>query len=145
MKVLLFLGFMFLPMVVHGRIMERCEFARRAKQLNLDSKISLANWVCLVQGESNFNTKAKNYNPGDRSTDYGIFQINSHFWCADGKTPNASNGCNVKCTELMEDNLIKAVRCAKKIVDQQGIGAWVAWRKNCQGRDVSSYLRGCRL
>ncbi|XP_027729948.1 lysozyme C-like [Vombatus ursinus] len=146
MKVLLLLGLISLSVTVHGVTLERCDFARRIKQ-QLDGYrgISLANWVCLAQWESGFNTKATNYNPGDRSTDYGIFQINSHYWCNDGKTPHAVNGCGVRCSELQEDNLVKAIQCAKKIVAQQGIGAWVAWRNKCQGKDVSQYLRGCRL
>ncbi|XP_072511452.1 lysozyme C [Notamacropus eugenii] len=147
MKVLFLLGFIFFPMTVHGVTMNRCAFARRIKELGLDGYrgVSLANWVCLAQWESNFNTKAKNYNPGDQSTDYGIFQINSHYWCNDGKTPRATNGCKVRCSELEEDNLVKAVQCAKQIVRQQGIGAWVAWRNHCQGHDVSKYLDGCHL
>lgn len=42
--------------------------------------------MCLARWESSYNTQATNYNSGDRSTDYGIFQINSHWWCNDGKT-----------------------------------------------------------
>ncbi|XP_043825074.1 lysozyme C-like [Dromiciops gliroides] len=147
MKVLFLLGLIFLPMVVHGIQLERCEFARRIKQLGMDGYhgISLATWVCLVEAESNFNTEATNYNPEDKSTDYGIYQINSHYWCNDGKTPDASNGCNVQCSELQEDDLIKATNCAKKIVDQQGIQAWVGWQRKCQGKDVSHYLYGCNL
>ncbi|XP_074125760.1 lysozyme C [Sminthopsis crassicaudata] len=147
MKVLLLLGFIFLPMVVHGEILERCDFARRIKNLGLANyhQISLANWVCLARWESSFNTKARNYNPGDKSTDYGIMQINSHYWCDDGKTPHATNGCGYKCSELEEDNLVKTVNCAKKIVDQQGISAWVAWKNKCQGKDLSGYLKGCHL
>lgn len=54
--------------------------------------------VCLAQHESNFNTGATNYNPGDQSTDYGIFQINSRYWCDDGKTPGAVNACGIPCS-----------------------------------------------
>ncbi|XP_036615875.1 lysozyme C [Trichosurus vulpecula] len=147
MKVLFLLGFIFFSMAAHGKRMERCEFARRIKQLHLDGyhQISLANWVCLAQWESGFDTKATNYNPGDQSTDYGILQINSHYWCDDGKTPHAANECKVRCSELQEDDLVKAVNCAKKIVDQQGIRAWVAWRNKCEGKDLSKYLEGCHL
>ena len=42
--------------------------------------------MCLARWESNYNTRATNYNRGDKSTDYGIFQINSRWWCNDGKT-----------------------------------------------------------
>lgn len=54
--------------------------------------------VCLAQHESNFNTKATNYNSGGQSTDYGIFQINSRYWCSDGKTPKAVNACGISCS-----------------------------------------------
>jgi hypothetical protein len=53
--------------------------------------------MCIAKWESNYNTGATNYNPGDKSTDYGIFQINSRYWCDDGKTPGAKNACGVSC------------------------------------------------
>lgn len=34
--------------------------------------------------KSGYNTQVTNYNPGSKSTDYGIFQINSKWWCNDG-------------------------------------------------------------
>uniref|UniRef100_A0AC11EQP3 Uncharacterized protein n=1 Tax=Ovis aries TaxID=9940 RepID=A0AC11EQP3_SHEEP len=101
--------------------------------------------MCLAYGESRYNTQAINYNPGSKSTDYGIFQINSKWWCNDGKTPKAVNGCGVSCSALLKDDITQAVACAKKIVSQQGITAWVAWKNNCQNRDVTSYVKGCRV
>lgn len=54
--------------------------------------------MCVAKWESDYNTKTTNYNPGSRSTDYGIFQINSRYWCNDGKTPHAKNACHVSCS-----------------------------------------------
>ena len=54
--------------------------------------------VCLARWESNYNTRATNYNRGDKSTDYGIFQLNSRWWCNDGKTPKAVNACRIPCS-----------------------------------------------
>ncbi|XP_074082215.1 lysozyme C-like isoform X2 [Macrotis lagotis] len=119
MKALLCLGFIFLATTVHG--------------------------VCAAYSESSFNTQATHYNPGDRSTDYGPWQINSHYWCNDGKTPNAYNGCHVQCSELLGDDITKSVKCIKQIVREQGMEAWVGWRKVCQGRNLSDYLRDCHL
>ncbi|XP_037702140.1 lysozyme C-like [Choloepus didactylus] len=145
MKALLVLGLLLLSVTVQGKKFERCEFARTAKKFGMAGfkGISLANWVCLVQWESDYNTKATNYNPGDKSTDYGIFQINSHYWCNDGKTPGAVNTCGIPCSVLLQDDLTPAVKCAKKIVSSQGIRAWVAWKTHCQNKDVSQYVRGC--
>lgn len=52
----------------------------------------------MAQHESNFDTEAINYNSTDQSTDYGIFQINSRYWCNDGKTPRAVNACGIPCS-----------------------------------------------
>lgn len=51
--------------------------------------------VCLSKWESQYNTAAINHN-SDGSTDYGIFQINSRWWCNDDRTPT-SNACNINC------------------------------------------------
>ncbi|XP_038612556.1 lysozyme C [Tachyglossus aculeatus] len=146
MKPLFALGLLVLPFLAHGKVFERCELARTLKRFGMDGYrgVSLANWVCLANWESSFNTNARNYNPGDQSTDYGIFQINSRYWCNDGRTPRAVNACGISCNELLKDDITQAVRCAKRVVqDPQGIRAWVAWRNRCQGRDVSVWTRGC--
>uniref|UniRef100_A0A5F8GFU2 lysozyme n=1 Tax=Monodelphis domestica TaxID=13616 RepID=A0A5F8GFU2_MONDO len=148
MKVLILLGLVFLPMLAHGKVYERCELARVLKRNGLHGfrSNSVADWVCLAKWESDYNTKATNYNPGDQSTDYGIFQINSHYWCNDGKTPDAKNVCGISCRDLLTDNISKAITCAKRVVrDPSGIRAWVAWRNRCQGKNLSSYIQGCRL
>ncbi|XP_019370254.1 PREDICTED: lysozyme C-1-like [Gavialis gangeticus] len=100
MKALIFLELFLLPLAAHGKIYERCKLAAVMKRLGLANVpgYSLGDWVCTAQYESNFNTDAVNYNPGDRSTDYGILQINSRWWCNDGKTPRAKNACRIQCT-----------------------------------------------
>ncbi|XP_046518428.1 lysozyme C [Equus quagga] len=148
MKVLLTLGLLLLSVTVQGKVFERCELARTLKRLGLDGfrGVSLPNWVCLARWESNYNTRATNYNPGSQSTDYGIFQINSRYWCDDGKTPQAVNACRIPCSALLQDDITQAVACAKRVVsDPQGIRAWVAWRNRCQNRDLTQYVKGCRV
>ncbi|XP_058413641.1 lysozyme C, kidney isozyme-like [Diceros bicornis minor] len=147
MKALLTLGLLLLSVTVQGKVIERCELARTLKRLGLDGfrGASLANWMCLAKWESGYNTRATNYNRPDRSTDYGIFQINSHYWCNDGKTPGAVNACRIPCKALLQDDITQAVACAKQIVTKQGLGAWVAWKKHCQHKDLTQYVKGCRL
>ncbi|RVE65457.1 hypothetical protein OJAV_G00116770 [Oryzias javanicus] len=129
-----------------AKVFERCAWARLLKESGMDGYrgVSLANWVCLTKHESNFNTSSVNHNR-DRSTDYGIFQINSRWWCDDAQTPTA-NGCNIPCSALLTDNVAIAINCAKRVVrDPSGIAAWVAWRVHCKNKDVSSYISGCKL
>ncbi|CAI9167923.1 unnamed protein product [Rangifer tarandus platyrhynchus] len=146
MKALIILGLLLLSVAVQGKVFERCELARTLKELGLDGYkgISLAKWLCLTRWESDYNTKATNYNPSSESTDYGIFQINSKWWCDDGKTPNAVDGCHVACSALLKDDITQAVASAKRDVrDPQGVRAWVAWRNKCQNQDFRSYVQGC--
>uniref|UniRef100_A0A665TNP4 lysozyme n=1 Tax=Echeneis naucrates TaxID=173247 RepID=A0A665TNP4_ECHNA len=140
MKSLVFFVFVALASARHY---ERCEWARILKSNGMDDyqRISLADWVCLTTHESSLNTRAINHN-SDGSTDYGIFQINSRWWCDNGK--RTANGCNISCNELLSDNVRVAIDCAKRVVrDPRGIRAWVAWENRCEGRDLSQYLRGC--
>ncbi|XP_006121640.2 lysozyme C [Pelodiscus sinensis] len=148
MKILLILGLVLLPLAAPGKIYEQCELAREFKRHGMDGYhgYSLGDWVCTAKHESNFNTAATNYNRGDQSTDYGILQINSRWWCNDGKTPKAKNACGIECSELLKADITAAVNCAKRIVrDPNGMGAWVAWTKYCKGKDVSQWIKDCKL
>ncbi|TDH01731.1 hypothetical protein EPR50_G00165700 [Perca flavescens] len=143
MRCLVFLLFVALA---NAKLYQRCEWARVLKANGMDGyrSISLADWVCLSKWESSYSTTAINHNT-DGSTDYGIFQINSRWWCNDGLTPT-KNACNINCRELLTDNVGVAINCAKRVVrDPAGISAWVGWRNHCQNRDLSSYLAGCGL
>ncbi|NXC46204.1 LYSC protein, partial [Penelope pileata] len=99
MKSLLILVFCLLPLAAQGKIYKRCELAAAMKRYGLDNYrgYSLGNWVCAARYESNYNTQATNHN-SDGSTDYGILQINSRWWCNDGKTPGTRNLCHISCS-----------------------------------------------
>ncbi|KAL2100248.1 hypothetical protein ACEWY4_004642 [Coilia grayii] len=138
------LVFLLVVAVANARVYDRCELARILKNSGMDGYwgVSLADWVCLAKWESDYNTDATNHNT-DGSTDYGIFQINSRWWCNNGYS-RTSNACGISCSELLSPNLSVAIRCAKRVVrDPNGIRAWVAWRLHCQGRNLSSYIAGC--
>ncbi|CAK6972529.1 lysozyme C-like [Scomber scombrus] len=144
MRVLVFL---LLVALSSAEVYQRCQWAQVLKNYGMDGYygISLANWVCLTKWESTYNTQAINHNT-DGSTDYGIFQINSRYWCDDGRTPGSGNACGIKCSELLTNNVGVAITCAKRVVrDPNGIRAWVAWRNHCANHDVSPYLDGCGL
>lgn len=51
--------------------------------------------VCLIEAESSRRTDAIHGPNEDGSYDYGLFQINSRYWCNTGATPG--NVCNLRC------------------------------------------------
>ncbi|XP_060616845.2 lysozyme C II-like [Anolis sagrei] len=128
-----------------GEYLSRCEVAQQLQQQGMDgyAGYSLANWVCTAYHESSYNTQALHYD-SDGSIDFGIFQINSRYWCQYGNE-QSSNECGIQCSELLTNNLAADAACAKVVVSNSwnGMGAWVAWRLYCQGQDLSSYVEGC--
>ncbi|XP_013358987.1 PREDICTED: lysozyme-like protein 6 isoform X2 [Chinchilla lanigera] len=81
-------------------IIKRCDLAKILHEEQLDGfeGYSLSDWLCLAFVESNFNISKVNEN-ADGSFDYGIFQINSHYWCNDYQS-HSENYCHMDCQGL---------------------------------------------
>ncbi|KAK8720358.1 hypothetical protein OTU49_013381, partial [Cherax quadricarinatus] len=78
-----------------AKVYKKCEMAGiLERQLRLP-RDQIKNFVCIAQYESGFNTAALNRNKNG-SKDYGIFQINSMYWCHDD-TKGKSNSCGIQC------------------------------------------------
>lgn len=124
------------------RIYSKCELAKQLIDKFGVPRNETNHWVCIGQHESDLNTSAINRVNVDGTWDYGIFQLNSGFWCQGQNT--TSNGCNLNCTDLLSDNIDKAVSCAKNVIQVQGFSAWVVWNNICQG-DISNYTYECNI
>ncbi|CAD7011600.1 unnamed protein product [Ceratitis capitata] len=101
----------------------------------------LNDWMCLIEGESSFNTKAINPSNVDGSVDWGLFQINDRYWCKPSDGRPSTNSCRIPCRLLLSEDIRFAVACAKYIRRIQGFSAWVAWNNRCQGYKPS--VRHC--
>ncbi|XP_060108243.1 lysozyme C, milk isozyme-like [Heteronotia binoei] len=128
-----------------AKVWDKCELGREMKSKGMDGfqGYSLANWICMAYHESKYDTSVVGPANTDGSLDFGIFQINSRYWCQHGKLPSA-NGCNKPCSSFLNDDISDDIECAKRIVqDPQKMDAWVAWVKNCKGKDLSEWTQGC--
>nr|BAK20441.1 lysozyme [Haemaphysalis longicornis] len=116
----------------------RCELASILTRNGIP-KNKIADWICLATAESSLNSRAINRNKNG-SKDYGIFQINNGYWCSPGR----HNICRVACSALQSDNIAPSIKCAKKIYQRHGFDAWYGWKNKCRGKNLSSYVKGCR-
>uniref|UniRef100_G3MMW8 lysozyme n=1 Tax=Amblyomma maculatum TaxID=34609 RepID=G3MMW8_AMBMU len=121
-----------------AKIYGRCELASTLVRNGIPKNL-IPDWICLATAESSLNTKAINKNKNG-STDYGIFQINNGYWCSPGR----HNICKVSCSALRSDNISPSIQCAKVIFRRHGFNAWYGWKNKCKGKNLSSYVRGCR-
>nr|ACD76641.1 c-type lysozyme [Penaeus stylirostris] len=130
-----------------AKVFRKCEFAELLKRDYYLSNDDIKNWVCIAEFESSFNTAAMNRNR-NRSTDYGIFQINNKYWCG---SDYGKNVCKIPCSDLMSDDITEALRCAETVRRDterfrgrgKGYSAWVAYNSKCKNRDLDQYMAEC--
>ncbi|XP_017474247.1 PREDICTED: lysozyme P [Rhagoletis zephyria] len=119
-----------------ARIYKKCILARKLYRLGMPLH-ELDDWMCLVEGESSFNTKAINPSNVDGSVDWGLFQINDRYWCKPSDGRPSIDSCRLPCRLLLSNDIRFSVACAKYIRRIQGFSAWVAWNNRCQGHKPS--------
>nr|AFZ78838.1 C-type lysozyme-3 [Coptotermes formosanus] len=123
--------------ITTARVLTPCQIARELYEHGIRRE-QLNDWVCLVMSESSGNTHAINTQNSDGSYDYGLFQINSRYWCGQHGPGGA---CNIACSELLSDNISVAVNCAKKIYGVHRFDAWEGWKQKCRGRSLQDVTR----
>jgi len=128
---------------------ERCELATELVKNGIPPS-QVNDWICLVEGESQFNSSAVGSLNWDGSKDYGLFQISEKYWCLPGR-PRAT-GCKLKCEDLIDDNIVDDVKCVLTIYKEHeglsgnGFNAWVAWKVRCRDDpDLERYTRDCNI
>nr|CAL85497.1 LysX [Drosophila simulans] len=114
-----------------GRTMDRCSLAREMANLGVP-RDQLSKWACIAEHESSYRTGVVGPPNTDGSNDYGIFQINDLYWCQPSSGKFSHNGCGVSCNALLTDDIKSSVRCALKVLGQQGWSAWSTWHY-CSG------------
>ena len=60
--------------------------------------------ICLVEGESQFNSSAIGSMNWDGSKDYGLFQISEKYWCL--PRVKRTTGCKLKCEGRISENYV---------------------------------------
>ncbi|XP_005085764.1 sperm acrosome-associated protein 5 [Mesocricetus auratus] len=131
---------------VDAKIYERCELAKKLEKAGLNGfkGYTVGDWLCVAHYESGFDTSFVDHNP-DGSSEYGIFQLNSAWWCNNGVTPT-QNLCHMNCNDLLNRHILDDIMCAKRVVSlHKSMKAWDSWSRHCSGHDLSEWLKGCDI
>jgi lysozyme C len=113
-----------------------CQVANYLKKSGF-SDSSIPTMVCISKYESSYNCDATNKNT-DGSTDYGLFQINSYYWCS-GDPNSKYNECGATCSSLFDCQ--KNSNCAYKVYKEQGYNAWYGYQYHRQ--ECDNYKINC--
>ncbi|KNC28345.1 hypothetical protein FF38_08298 [Lucilia cuprina] len=129
--------------LVESKVFERCELAKVFRQRHRLDLTEVAQWVCIAQHSSGFNTAAQASSPSGGS--HGLFQISDVYWCS---PPGKGAGCNLPCHKLRDDNLSDDLTCIKRIYEEHqrisgdGYTAWIAYQQYCKN-NAASYIQDC--
>ena len=108
-----------------SNIQSQCQIASYLRKSGFPES-SIGTMVCISKYESSYNCDAKNTNT-DGSSDYGLFQINSYYWCS-GDPKSKYNECGISCTSLY--NCQSNSNCAYTVWRQQGYNAWYGYKSH---------------
>jgi len=121
-----------------GQQQSECDVVKYLKNAGFPSH-TIGTMVCISKYESSWNCGATNKNV-DGSTDYGLFEINSYYWCS-GDSTSKYNECGTSCSSLMDCQ--KNANCAYKVYKEQGFNAWYGYqyhKKECDSYPIPSCL-----
>ncbi|KAI8039342.1 lysozyme X-like [Drosophila gunungcola] len=107
-----------------ARQMDRCSLVRELYNLRVP-RHQLATWACIAERESSFRTHVVGRNR-DGSTSNGIFQLNDRYWCQPSNGKKSHNICRTSCNDFLRNDISKSVRCAQKVLLNQGWSAWAS-------------------
>ncbi|KAG5671031.1 hypothetical protein PVAND_001249 [Polypedilum vanderplanki] len=123
-----------------AKVFTKCELVKALYKAGIP-KSKLRDWACLVQHESSYNSKAKGGPNKNGSYDYGIFQINSKYWCGIGKV---GGDCKINCNSLINNDITDDIKCAKTIYNRHNFTAWYGWNSKCKEKKLPS-ISECTL
>ncbi|CAB3238778.1 unnamed protein product [Arctia plantaginis] len=121
-----------------AKVFTRCGLVQELRRQGFPSN-QLRNWVCLIEAESSRNTAIISEPNSKGWRDWGLFQINDEFWCSTTNSPGKD--CNVRCADLITDDITKASNCAKIIFRRHNFNAWYGWINKCRGKSLPDISR----
>ncbi|XP_054859886.1 lysozyme C, milk isozyme-like [Eublepharis macularius] len=116
----------FLVSVNEAKVFQRCELMGLLQKAGMEGYYgsTIGDWICLTFYESRFNTRSLGGRNPDGGRNYGLFQINSHWWCST-KKGRKTNGCHAYCGDFLDDDIKDDIECVKVIARQPSrLNAW---------------------
>lgn len=129
-----------------SKVYSRCELAQELRYKHNVPKDQIHTWICIAYSLTQLNSSIESAKSFDGTSSFGLFQINSAFWCSNDGT--SGKGCMINCANLIDTDITDDVQCALKIFDEHkrlfgnGFQAWTPYENYCK-YETAETIRGC--
>lgn len=106
-----------------SKIFDRCEFAKELYLLHTVPRDEIYMHLCITRTVMDTSDASMSF--------LGVYRIGSQWWCGENE---AGGSCNVKCSELVDDDIADDVACANKILDSHGLDGWTQTESRCKSK-----------
>ncbi|XP_063706443.1 lysozyme C, milk isozyme-like [Culicoides brevitarsis] len=109
-----------------------CELMQDIVNVSDASLHEAAKWSCIGQLSTTYNENGF----------LGVFGIGSEWWCS----PNGGGICNVKCSDLLDDDIADDFRCAKRVFTgfSNSFDAWPS-AAYCVKNEINEKVKNCKI
>ncbi|KAM4606869.1 lysozyme C II-like, partial [Discoglossus pictus] len=92
-KMQMYVALIVVALAGHSWAIDKCLIVEALRRGNVEIKgYTMEDYLCLAEQASNYNIQLTN------GQDYGLYQINSYWWCDDGRTVGRKNLCGIPCS-----------------------------------------------
>lgn len=103
------------------KIFSECEFVEELYKTHEIPRDEIYQHFCIAN--TLLHTSANNFGF------IGIYKIGTQWWC---KEDEPGGNCNVKCSDLLDDDIADDVACAKKVLESHGLDGWRVTEDSCR-------------
>lgn len=104
-------------------MLDRCSLAQEMRLIGVPRN-QLARWAYWADKKSSYRAGVVSPKDARGYRYYGLFQMSDRYWCKSIYHPNAPNHCNVRCDDLLSDDITAAVKCALHVHSLEGFNPW---------------------
>lgn len=120
MRVLLFLFVVLSFENIFCKVYDECDLAEELYKKHNVSRNEIYKHFCII---ANYDTST-----ATKHGFLGIYRIGMKWWCGQD-VPGGK--CNIKCSDLLDDDISDDVACMKEILEEHGLQGWQKSKKDC--------------
>jgi hypothetical protein len=121
--------------IAYSKNFSRCEFVKELFKAGINDRDRIEDHVCAAFGSST--ERSSNEYSEQNGGMYGMYIIYKTYWCDKGP----DTGCGIPCEKLKDDDVQDDIKCASKILRQDGTKAFS--NTNLCNFDIKNLIKQC--